>query len=110
MPARTSGGRLPWVSIAAAALHVTLASPASAQDPLLEETVNVTGAILYDRIGVPALIGAVRNGETELAGFGWVSHEVGRPPDGDTLMRVGCFKKVVTHTILANSVAEERSR
>src|SRR5215217_559694 len=75
----------------------SLASPASAQDPLLEETVNFTGAILYYSLGVPGLvIGVVRNGETAVAGFGRISDDVGRAPDGDTLMRVGSITKVFT--------------
>jgi D-alanyl-D-alanine-carboxypeptidase/D-alanyl-D-alanine-endopeptidase len=70
-----------WFPIAAAAVAVSLASPARAQDPLLEETVNFTGAVLYYSLGVPGLvIGAVRNGETAVAGFGRVSDDVDRAP------------------------------
>jgi serine-type D-Ala-D-Ala carboxypeptidase/endopeptidase len=96
-----------WVSIAVAAVAVSLASPARAQDPLLEETVNFTGAILYYSLGVPGLvIGAVRNGETAVAGFGRVSDDVDRAPDGDTLMRVGSITKVFTGMVLASMVAD----
>jgi D-alanyl-D-alanine-carboxypeptidase/D-alanyl-D-alanine-endopeptidase len=97
----------PWVSIAVAVAAINLASPAKAQDPLLNETVNFTGAILYYSLGVPGLvIGAVRNGETAVAGFGQVSDAVARPPDGDTLMRVGSITKVFTGTVLASLVAD----
>jgi D-alanyl-D-alanine-carboxypeptidase/D-alanyl-D-alanine-endopeptidase len=96
-----------WGSIAVAAIAVSLAPPARAQDPLLEETVNFTGAILYYSLGVPGLIiGAVRNGETVVAGFGRISDDVDRVPDGDTLMRVGSITKVFTGTALASLVAD----
>jgi serine-type D-Ala-D-Ala carboxypeptidase/endopeptidase len=96
-----------WVSIAVAAIAIGLAPSARAQDPLLEETVNFTGAVLYYSLGVPGLvIGVVRNGETAVAGFGRVSDEVDRTPDGDTLMRVGSITKVFTGTALASLVAD----
>jgi serine-type D-Ala-D-Ala carboxypeptidase/endopeptidase len=96
-----------WVSIAVAAVAIGLGSPARAQDPLLEETVNFSGAILHYSLGVPGLvIGAVRNGQTAVAGFGRISDEVDRAPDGDTLMRVGSITKVFTGTVLAGLVAD----
>ncbi len=96
-----------WISIAAAAFAISLPLSARAQDRLLEETVNFTGAILYYSLGVPGLvIGAVRNGETAVAGFGRISDEVDRAPDGDTLMRVGSITKVFTGTVLASLVAD----
>lgn len=96
-----------WISIAAAAFAISLPPSARAQDRLLEETVNFTGAILYYSLGVPGLIiGAVRNGETAVAGFGRVSDDVDRPPDGDTLMRVGSITKVFTGTALASLAAD----
>src|SRR5919107_1499288 len=51
-------------------------------------------------------IAAVRNGETAFAGFGRVSDDVDRAPDGDTLMRVGSITKVFTGTVLASLVAD----
>jgi serine-type D-Ala-D-Ala carboxypeptidase/endopeptidase len=96
-----------WVSIAVAAVAIGLAPSARAQNPLLEETVNFTGAVLYHSLGVPGLvIGIVRNGETAVAGFGRVSDELDRTPDGDTLMRVGSITKVFTGTALASLVAD----
>jgi len=94
------------ISIAVAALAVGLISSARAQDPLLEETVSFTGAILYHSLDVPALvIGAVRNGETAVAGFGQISDDARRAPDGDTLMRIGSITKVFTGTVLASLAA-----
>jgi len=96
-----------WIFIAAAAFAISLPPSARAQDRLLEETVNFTGAILYYSLGVPGLIiGAVRNGETAVAGFGRVSDDVNQPPDGDTLMRIGSITKVFTGTALASLVAD----
>jgi D-alanyl-D-alanine-carboxypeptidase/D-alanyl-D-alanine-endopeptidase len=52
-------------------LVVGLTSPTHAQDPLLEETVGLTGAILYHSLSVPGLvIGAVRNGKTAVEALG----------------------------------------
>jgi D-alanyl-D-alanine-carboxypeptidase/D-alanyl-D-alanine-endopeptidase len=96
-----------WISIAATAFAISLPPSARAQDRLLEETVNFTGAILYYSLGVPGLvIGAVRNGETAVAGFGRISDEVDQAPDGDTLMRIGSITKVFTGTVLASLVAD----
>jgi D-alanyl-D-alanine-carboxypeptidase/D-alanyl-D-alanine-endopeptidase len=96
-----------WVSIAVAAVAISLASSARAQDPLLEETVNFTGTVLHYSLGVPGLvIGAVRNGETSVAGFGRVSDDVDRAPVGDTLMRIGAITKVFTGTVLASLVTD----
>ncbi len=96
-----------WVSIAVAAVAISLAPPARAQDPLLEETVNFTGAILHYSLGVPGLvIGAVRNGQTAVAGFGRISDDLNRAPDGNTLMRVGSITKVFTGAVLASLAAD----
>src|SRR5215510_593220 len=63
-------------------------------DKLLEETVGFTGSILFFEYGVPGLVlGAIRNGETAVAGFAEGS---GKKPDGDTMMRIGSISKVFT--------------
>jgi D-alanyl-D-alanine-carboxypeptidase/D-alanyl-D-alanine-endopeptidase len=101
----------PWVPVAVAAFAFGLVSPARAQDPLLEETVNFTGAILYHSLGVPGLvIGAVRGGQTAVAGFGRIRDGTDRVPDGDTLMRVGSITKVFTGAVLASLVADATVR
>jgi D-alanyl-D-alanine-carboxypeptidase/D-alanyl-D-alanine-endopeptidase len=88
-------------------LVVGLTSPTHARDPLLEETVGLTGAILYHSLSVPGLvIGAVRSGKTAVAGFGESSRAAGRPPDGDTLMRIGSITKVFAGTALASLAAD----
>jgi D-alanyl-D-alanine-carboxypeptidase/D-alanyl-D-alanine-endopeptidase len=49
----------------------------------------------------------VRNGETAVAGFGKISAQDSRAPDGKTLMRIGSITKVFTGAVLA-SLASDR--
>lgn len=80
---------------------------ASAEDKLLNETVEFTGAVLFLETGVPGLVfGATRNGETAVAGFGETSKGSGKTPDGDTLMRIGSVTKAFTGQVLASLVAD----
>jgi len=84
---------------------VTLAQP-PAGDPLLQEAVDFTGTVLFVDSGVPALIiGAIRNGETAVAGFGDADGK-GTEPDGDTILRIGSVTKVFTGQVLASMVAD----
>ena len=84
---------------------VTLANP-PAGDPLLQEAVHFTGTVLFVDSGVPALIiGAIRNGETAVAGFGDADGK-GTEPDGDTILRIGSVTKVFTGQVLASMVAD----
>jgi serine-type D-Ala-D-Ala carboxypeptidase/endopeptidase len=76
-------------------------------DKFLEETVGFTGNIFFLEYGVPGLVlGAIRNGETALAGFGETSEGSGKTPDGDTMMRIGSITKVFTGATLASLVAD----
>lgn len=76
-------------------------------DKLLEETVGFTGSIFFLEYGVPGLVlGAIRNGETAVAGFGETSEGSGKTPDGDTMMRIGSITKVFTGATLASLVAD----
>jgi D-alanyl-D-alanine-carboxypeptidase/D-alanyl-D-alanine-endopeptidase len=55
-------------------------------DPLLDEVVEFTGAVLFLEHKVPALvIGAVRDGETAIYGFGETSDGSEKAPGADTL-------------------------
>ena len=95
----------------AVAASVWFIAPAWAEDKLLNETVEFTGTVLFLETGVPGLvIGATRNGETAVSGFGEISKGSGKTPDGDTLMRVGSLTKVFTGAVLANLVAQETVR
>jgi D-alanyl-D-alanine-carboxypeptidase/D-alanyl-D-alanine-endopeptidase len=78
-----------------------------AKDRLLDEAVGFTGALLFLESKVPGLvIGAVRNGETAVAGFGKVGPDIDRAPDGKTLLRIGSITKAFTGAVLASLVAD----
>ena len=89
----------------ALAFTSTLAVPgARAEDKLLAEAVDFTGTFIYLGAKVPALvIGATRNGETVVRGFGEIAEGSGKEPDGDTLMRVGSITKVFCGATLAST-------
>lgn len=77
------------------------------QAKVLDEVVEFTGALLFLQSKVPGLvIGAVRNGEVSVAGFGQVSDQEKRKPDGKTLLRIGSITKVFTGAVLASLVAD----
>jgi len=100
----TNGMGLATIAIAGA---VGFAGPGWAEDKLLSETVEFTGTVIFLETGVPGLvIGATRNGETAVSGFGEISKGSGKAPDGDTLMRIGSMTKVFTGAVLASLVAE----
>jgi len=90
-----------------AAACVSLAAPRAAlADAVLDETVEFTGTVLYLEHKVPGLvIGAVRNGETAVFGFGKGS-DGGETPDGNTVMRIGSVTKAFTGQILAALAAD----
>jgi len=91
--------------LAAACVSLTAPSVALA-DALLDETVEFTGTVLYLEHKVPGLvIGAVRNGETAVFGFGEAS-DGGGAPDGNTVMRIGSVTKAFTGQILAALAAD----
>ena len=99
-------------SLQAACLMVCLVNSDSGRpafaDPRLDEAVVFTGQILFLEHKVPGLvIGAVRNGETSVQGFGERS-DGGPAPDGDTLLRIGSITKAFTGQVLANMAAENK--
>jgi D-alanyl-D-alanine-carboxypeptidase/D-alanyl-D-alanine-endopeptidase len=82
-------------------------SRAQAKDKLLEEAVDFTGTVFFLESKVPALvIGAIRNGETAVAGFGKMSAQADKAPDGKTLMRIGSITKAFTGQVLASLVSD----
>jgi len=95
-------------AVAAIALCAGLGvRPAAAEDKALAEAVEFTGTVLFLESKVPGLvIGATRNGETAVAGFGVTSDTSGKEPDGDTLMRIGSITKAFTGASLASLVAD----
>jgi D-alanyl-D-alanine-carboxypeptidase/D-alanyl-D-alanine-endopeptidase len=66
----------------AMAVQVTIFGPcARADDKLLDETVEFTGTVLFLQSHVPALvIGALRDGQTAVFGFGEASDGQARRP------------------------------
>ena len=83
------------------------AATARAEDKLLNEIVGFNGAMLFMDARVPGMvIGAVRNGETAVFGFGETAPGSGKEPDGDTLMRIGSITKAFTGQVLASLVAQ----
>src|SRR5262245_27924830 len=74
---------------------------ALAKDKLLDETIGLTGALLFLDTKVPGLvIGAVRNGEPSVAGFGKMRVNDSAEPNGQTLFRIGSITKVFTGAVL----------
>src|SRR5271170_6534827 len=80
---------------------------ARANDALLDETVSFTGQILYLESKVPALvIGAIRNGQISIHGFGRRSDESDDAPQADTVLRLGSITKAFTGEVLASLTAD----
>eukprot|EP00762_Andalucia_godoyi_P008640 ANDGO_04600.mRNA.1 D-alanyl-D-alanine- carboxypeptidase/endopeptidase AmpH len=78
----------------------------TSNEKLLSETIDFLGEVLYLQTGVPGLvIGATRNGQTYVTGFGERSDGSGVPPDGNTFMRIGSITKAFTGQTLARLVA-----
>ncbi len=93
----------------AAAVVALVAWPLAteAKDKLLDETVELSGAVLFAETKVPALIvGVVRNGETSVFGFGKIGAAEDRAPDGKTLLRIGSITKAFTGAVLASLVGD----
>ncbi len=83
------------------------ATDARAEDKLLAEAVDFAGTFIFLGAKPPALIiGAIRNGETVVRGFGEIADGSGKEPDGDTLMRVGSITKVFCGAAFASMVAD----
>jgi D-alanyl-D-alanine-carboxypeptidase/D-alanyl-D-alanine-endopeptidase len=93
--------------VAVAALLTPVGWGARANDKLLDETVEFTGAVLFLQSHVPALvIGVVRDGQTAIFGFGERSDGLGKRPDRHTMLRIGSISKAFTGQVLASLVAD----
>lgn len=94
-------------AIIALSAAVLAGSPAMADDPLLNETVEFTGQIFFLDKDVPGLvIAAVRGEDSAVFGFGEVKKGSGIEPDGDTQIGVGSLTKTFTGLSLAHLVAD----
>jgi D-alanyl-D-alanine-carboxypeptidase/D-alanyl-D-alanine-endopeptidase len=102
--------QLPSVRTLAAALCfgvMVLATQTRANDKLLEEVLQFTGTVFFLETKVPALvIGAVRNGESAVVGYGRARAGSDQAPNGKTLLRIGSITKPFTGAVLASLVAE----
>ncbi|WP_289069525.1 D-alanyl-D-alanine-carboxypeptidase/endopeptidase AmpH [uncultured Aliiroseovarius sp.] len=77
-------------------------------DAFLDDAVAFNGTILHLQTDVPGLIvGAVRDGDTAIAGFGETQPNSGIVPDGDTVFRIGSITKVFAGEMLAHAVARD---
>ena len=84
---------------------------AIAEDKLLAEAVNFTGTLTYLNAKVPGFILiAVRKGEMAFAGFGNVTDNSSKPPDADTMFRIGSISKVFCGQVLASMVLASELR
>ncbi|TIS73312.1 MAG: D-alanyl-D-alanine-carboxypeptidase/endopeptidase AmpH, partial [Mesorhizobium sp.] len=103
MAMRLSRSRRLVATALTAIAAVTLPSYGHAEDKLLTEAVQFNGTILYLSTEVPGLIfGAVRNGETALAGFGKIADGSEKVPDGDTIFRIASVSKVFCGSVLSS--------
>jgi len=83
-------------------IAVSLGMPMARADALLDEVVDFTGQIFFIDTKVPAVvIGAVRDGDTAVAGFGERAGPGSPAPDGDTIMCFGSITKAFTGDVLA---------
>src|SRR5437899_9118831 len=83
------------------------ATGARAEDKLLNEIVEFNGTMLFLESRVPGMvIGAVRNGQTAVFGFGESADGSGKAPDGQTLLRIGSITKAFTGQALAGLVSQ----
>jgi serine-type D-Ala-D-Ala carboxypeptidase/endopeptidase len=106
MKIATLGWKLALVAMSTATVLFARAN-AWAEDKLLNESVEFTGTVLFIDSHVPALvIGAVRNGETAVFGFGETSDGSGKAPNGETMLRLGSITKAFTGEVLAGLVAK----
>ncbi len=89
----------------AAAIAGLLSSTAAAEDRLLKEAVEFTGVVTFVAHKLPGLvIGAVRNGERAVAGFGKTSSAANAgAPDGRTVFRIGSVTKAFAGAVLASA-------
>ena len=107
MRMRRLGGSIVRVGLVLALVLTAAPIEARAEDKLLAEAVDFTGTFIFLGAKVPGLvIGAIRNGETVVRGFGEIADGSGKAPDGDTLMRIGSITKVFCGATLASMVAD----
>jgi D-alanyl-D-alanine-carboxypeptidase/D-alanyl-D-alanine-endopeptidase len=99
------------LAVAIVAAQLALCGRVAAEDKLLAEAVDFTGAITFLSAKVPGfLIIAVRDGDTAFAGFGEIAGKGTAKPDADTLFRIGSVSKVFCGEVLASMVLDGKLR
>jgi serine-type D-Ala-D-Ala carboxypeptidase/endopeptidase len=95
-------------SALAALIGITLGiklQGAAAEDRLLQQVVEFTGAVLFLEHKVPGLvIGAIRGPERAVSGFGETRKGTGVSPGEQTVFRIGSVTKAFTGELLASLV------
>lgn len=93
-------------TVLASCLAVMLVTAEARADAVLDEAVAFNGTILHLQVEAPGLVlGAVKDGEISVVGFGETRQGNGVAPDGDTVLRIGSITKVFTGEMLAHAVA-----
>jgi D-alanyl-D-alanine-carboxypeptidase/D-alanyl-D-alanine-endopeptidase len=106
---RTMMRALAPMAPAVAALLAALALPpsAKAEDKLLDHSIDFAGTLTFLAAKVPGLVFVgVRHGQSTVAGFGEVPDGSGKPPDGNTMVRIGSVSKVFCGQALASLVVD----
>jgi len=98
--------KLACAVVSAASVMLATAGP-RAEDKLLREILEFNGAMMFLESRVPAMVvGAVRNGEIEVVGFGERADGSGKAPDGQTVLRIGSITKAFAGQVFAGLVTQ----
>ena len=98
---------LRYAVLSAALVLAGAAGGAAAEDKQLAQATDFTGTILFLSSNVPGLIfGAVRNGETALAGFGETRDGNGVEPDENSIFRIASVSKTFCGAVLGSMVID----
>ena len=106
MMAHRISGRLLRIAVVAVVVGCGASASRARADALLDEMVEFTGQVFILGTKVPAVvIGALRDGEIAVSGFGERAGPGSPAPDGDTISRIGSITKAFTGDVLAHLVA-----